>query len=96
MASQGFDGKETLSPVAKKALFCWSIALALRHNLHRRQLHTDREEDVFMVPPARINVPNRHCLKILKSLYGLKQLAGIGVTFSEKLSDQWDIKTILS
>jgi hypothetical protein len=77
---EGVDYKETFSPVAKGVSFRLAIALALRHNLHLRQLdvetafpYADLEEDVFMSPPAGISVPKGHCLKILKSLYGLKQ-----------------------
>lgn len=77
---EGVDYKETFSPVAKGVSFRLAIVLALRHNLHLRQLdvetafpYADLEEDVYMSPPAGISVPKGCCLKILKSLYGLKQ-----------------------
>lgn len=77
---QGVDYNETFSPVAKGVSFRLALALALRYNLQLRQLdvetafpYADLDEDVFMSPPAGIDVPQGCCLKILKSLYGLKQ-----------------------
>ena len=75
---QGIDCKETFAPVAKGVSF--RLSLALRYNLQLRQLdvetafpYADLEEDVYMSPPAGIDIPKGCCLKILKSLYGLKQ-----------------------
>ena len=60
----GIDYKEKFSPVAKGVSFRLSLALALRYNLQLRQLdvetaftYADLEEDVYMSPPAGIDIP---------------------------------------
>ena len=92
----GIDYKETFSPVAKGVSFRLSLALALRYNLQLRQLdvetafpYADLEEDVYMSPPAGIDIPKGCCLKILKSLYSLKR-PETGTTCSKTQSDRWD------
>ena len=57
------------------------LAIALCYRMQLRQInvetafpYADLEDDVFMAPPSSINVPNGYCLKILKSLYGLKHV----------------------
>ena len=77
---QGTDYKETFSPVAKDVSFRLSLALALRYYLQLCQLdvettfpYADLEGDVYMSPPAGIDIPKVCCLKMLMSLYGRKQ-----------------------
>ena len=60
---QGIDYKETLSPVAKGVSFRHSLALVLSFILQLRQLdvetafpYADLEEDVYMSPPAGIDI----------------------------------------
>ena len=36
-------------------------------------LHADIDEEVYLRAPAELNVPDGHCLRLRKSLYGLKQ-----------------------
>ena len=41
--------------------------------IHYREMQADLDEDVYLTPPAGMEIRERYCLKLLKSLYGLKQ-----------------------
>ena len=77
---EGIDYDETFAPVAKVTTFRLMLALSKVLNLEIHQLDVDSaflyavlEEDVFMKPPLGIYLRSGYCLKLLKSLCGLKQ-----------------------
>ena len=77
---EGVDYTETFAPVAKVATFRLMLALTKVLNLHIHQLdvdsaflYADLQENVFMKPPPGMDIPEGHCLKLLKNLYDLKQ-----------------------
>ena len=65
---QGVDYKAKFSPVANGVSFRLSLALVVRYNLQLRQIdvetafpYADLEEDVYMSPPAGIDIPKGCC-----------------------------------
>ena len=76
----GFNFNETYAPAAKAATFRLMLALTKTLKLHLHQLdvgsafpYADLDEEVYMTPPPGTDLPEGYCLKLLKSLYGLKQ-----------------------
>ena len=77
---EGKDYNETYSPVAKATSMRTVIALATILGLELHQvdfstayINADLQEEIYMYPPAGLNVPNGKVLRLLKSIYGLKQ-----------------------
>jgi hypothetical protein len=80
LQQEGVDFNETYAPVAKSTTFRLILALTKILKLHLHQLdvdsafpYADLEKDVFMTPPPGMDVEEGYCLKLLKSLYSLKQ-----------------------
>ncbi len=72
--------RQKFAPVAKVTTFRLMLALSKVLNLEIHQLdvdsaffNADLEEDVYMKPPPGMDLRSGCCLKLLKSLYGLKQ-----------------------
>ena len=77
---EGVDYEETYAPVAKVTTFRLMLALSKVLDLKIHQLdvdsaflYADLDEDVFIKPPPGMSVRAGYCLKLLKSLYRLKQ-----------------------
>jgi hypothetical protein len=73
----GIDYNETFTPVAKadtiKILFALSCAYNLHIHVDTAFLYAPMKEDLYMSPPTGLKgFPCDHCLKLKKSLYGLK------------------------
>ena len=75
------DGEvwNTFAPVVKGVTVRLLLALAFMFNMCIHQLdvsnaflYADIEGDVFMDPPPDFDLPPGHCLRLLKSLYGLR------------------------
>ena len=78
---EGVDYDETFAPVAKVTTFRLMLALSqvLKLKIHQLDVdsafpYADLEEEVFMSPPPGMDIPEGFCLKLNKSLYGLKQV----------------------
>jgi len=76
---EGLDYDETCAPVTRYDSLCLIIALALHLGLDMSQadiksafLNGDLNEQVWMMPPPSIGLDGK-VLRLLKSLYGLKQ-----------------------
>ncbi|KAF7346239.1 Integrase catalytic domain-containing protein [Mycena sanguinolenta] len=77
----GFDFTETFAPTPKWATLRLILALAALEDLElwsvdisSAYLYGDISEDVYMeLPEGSTRIPAGHALKLLKSLYGLKQ-----------------------
>ena len=77
---QGIDYNDTYSPVAKATSLRTIIALStiMKLKLHQidfttAYINADLEEDIYMYPPPGMDVPDGKVLKLMKSIYGLKQ-----------------------
>ncbi len=78
---QKSDYNETFAPVVKGNIFRLLVALARTLDLDIQHmdvdaafLYEDLDEDIFVEPPPNLSVPKGCCLKLLKNLYGLKQV----------------------
>jgi hypothetical protein len=82
----GIDYTETYSPVMSGITFRYLISLAVQNRLSMQlmdvvtaYLYGSLDSDIYMKVPDGINVPdpkanrNMYCVKLQKSLYGLKQ-----------------------
>ncbi|GKA76893.1 transposable element [Tanacetum coccineum] len=79
----GIDYNEIFSPVVRHTSICVLLSLVAHHNLELKQLdvktaflHGDLEEEIYMIQPEGFVVQGKedYVCKLLKSLYGLKQL----------------------
>ena len=82
----GIDYEETYSPVVDATTFRFLISLAIRENLDLRlmdvvtaYLYGPLDNEIYIKVPEGIELKNKsstreqHCIKLNKSLYGLKQ-----------------------
>ena len=82
----GVDFNETYSPVMSAITFRYLISLAVQNHLSLQlmdvvtaYLYGSLDSDIYMKVPDGIDVPNpkakrnMYCVKLQKSLYGLKQ-----------------------
>ena len=79
---EGINYTEIFSPVMKMSTIRLVLGMVVTENLHLEQLdvkmaflHSDLEEDLYMIQPKRFTVQGQENLvcKLRKSLYGLKQ-----------------------
>lgn len=77
---EGIDYNETYSPTVRYDSIRVIISLAAKYKLKIKQfdiktafLYGKLEEDIYLIPPEGINVPDDVVCKLNKSLYGLKQ-----------------------
>ncbi|KAJ2911698.1 hypothetical protein MD484_g8716, partial [Candolleomyces efflorescens] len=77
---EGIDFKATFSPVANLESIRLILALAAQYDLELDQMDVTTaylngvlEEDLYLSPPDGVHVPEGHCWKLKRSLYGLKQ-----------------------
>jgi hypothetical protein len=77
---QGVDVQETFAPVVKYNTLRIFLAIAAVHDMHIHQLdvenafvHATLDETVYMHAHPEMNIPAGHCVRLKKSLYGLKQ-----------------------
>lgn len=75
----GVNVWNTFAPVVKGVTVRLLLALAFVFGMHVHQLdvtsaflYADIEGDVYMNPPPDFDLPAGYCLKLLKSLYGLR------------------------
>jgi hypothetical protein len=86
----GVDFNETYSPVMNGITFRYLISLAIQKHLSLQlmdvvtvYLYGPLDSDIYIKVPNGVSVPNTsanhnmYCVKLLKSLYGLKQLERI-------------------
>jgi hypothetical protein len=86
----GVDFNETYSPVMNGITFQYLISLAIQKHLSLQlmdvvtvYLYGPLDSDIYMKVPNGVSIPNTsanhnmYCVKLLKSLYGLKQLGRI-------------------
>jgi transposase InsO family protein len=115
---EGIDYSETFSPVANLAVLRIIIALGVTENFvfHQADVsnafpNADLDEEVYMKPPAELNLPAGSVLRLLKALYGLKQASRmwhikfrdflLGLVFTQLRSDscvfirRWDGHVII-
>ncbi|SCV69750.1 BQ2448_1144 [Microbotryum intermedium] len=76
----GIDFKETFAPTVKFVSIRTLIALAAARGYHiiqadidKAYLHGELEEELYMRVPEGIRLPDDVCLKLQRSIYGLKQ-----------------------
>jgi len=82
----GIDYNETYSPVMSGITFRYLISLAVQNHLSMQlmdvvtaYLYGSLDSDIYMKVPDGIQIPNpnanrnMYCVKLKKSLYGLKQ-----------------------
>ncbi|SGZ12064.1 BQ5605_C028g10475 [Microbotryum silenes-dioicae] len=76
----GIDFKEMFAPTAKFVSIRTLIALAAARGYHiiqadidKAYLHGELEEELYMRVPEGIRLPDNVCLKLHRSIYGLKQ-----------------------
>ena len=77
---EGFDYNETYSPVARftSIRFLLAISSILGLIVHQMDVETaflnaEPKEEIYMHPPAGLNIKDGHVLRLMKTLYGLKQ-----------------------
>ena len=76
----GIDYTDNFAPVVKLTTMPMFLAIAAVHSMYVHQLDVESafiysplHEDVYMHPHTAMNISQGHCVKLLKSLYGLKQ-----------------------
>ena len=77
---EGVDYKEVFAPVANLESIRIILALAAKYNLELDQmdvatayLNGELEEELYLLPPDGVQIPDGHCWRLKRSLYGLKQ-----------------------
>ncbi len=77
---KGTNFFETYSPVAKMSTLRIIIAIAAINGLYLHQIdfstayiNADLEETIYMTPPPNMQLEKGYSLRLLKSIYGLKQ-----------------------
>lgn len=77
---EGVDYKEVFAPTASLESVRIICALAAKHNLELDQmdvstayLNGELEEEIYMMPPDCVDIPDGHCWRLKRALYGLKQ-----------------------
>ena len=77
---EGFDYNETYSPVARftSIRFILAISSILGLIVHQMDVETaflnaELKEEIYMHPPVGMTIKDGHVLRLLKTLYGLKQ-----------------------
>ena len=93
----GQDFNETFSPVARLTTLQLLYAIAVLLNLNITQLDVEtaflngelpEEEQVFVEPPPLMELPKGKCYRLMRSLYGLKQLPRLwNMTINKYLID---------
>ena len=86
----GIDFTETYSPVMSATTFRYLISLVVQNRLSMQlmdvvtaYLYGSLDSDIYMKVPDEISIPakrNMYCVKLNKSLYGLRQSDGCGTT----------------
>jgi hypothetical protein len=76
----GLDYSESFSPVVKYTTLRIFLAISAAYSMRVHQLDVESafiyaplSEVVYMHPHPEMHIPPRHCIKLLRSLYGLKQ-----------------------
>ena len=76
----GIDNTNNFAPVVKHTTVRMFLAIAAVHSMCVHQLDVESafiyaplHEDVYIHPHPAMNIPHGNCVKLLKSLYGLKQ-----------------------
>jgi hypothetical protein len=90
---EGIDYKEVFAPTANLESVRIICALAAKYNLELDQmdvstayLNGELEEEIYMTPPNCVEIPEGHCWRLKRSLYGLKQAGRTwNRTFDSKL-----------
>ena len=87
----GVDYNETFAPVVQAASLRIQLADAVRRKLHLAQIDFDAaflqskiDGDIYLKSP-HIKTPHGYCLKLKRSMYGLKQAAFLWNAALEKL-----------
>ncbi|RXW14669.1 hypothetical protein EST38_g11187, partial [Candolleomyces aberdarensis] len=77
---KGIDFKDTFSPVANLESIRLILSLTAQFNLELNQMDVTTaylngvlDEDIYLSPPEGVDIPEGHCWKLKRSLYGLKQ-----------------------
>jgi hypothetical protein len=77
---EGIDYKEVFAPVANLESVRILLALAAKYDLEldamditTAYLNGELEEDLYLLPPKGVKIPDGYCWKLKRSLYGLKQ-----------------------
>jgi len=77
---EGIDYKEVFAPTANLESVRIICALAAKHNLELDQmdvstayLNGELEEEIYMMPPDCVAIPEGYCWRLKRALYGLKQ-----------------------
>jgi len=77
---EGIDYQEVFAPVANLESVRIIIALVAKYNLEQDQmdfsaayLNGELDEELYMMPPTRVQIKPGHCWRLHRSLYGLKQ-----------------------
>jgi hypothetical protein len=100
MQRPGVDFNGTYSPVMSGITFRYLISLAVQNRLSMQlmdvvttYLYGSLDSDIYMKVPGGIHVPsnkanrNMYCIKLQKSLYGLKQLGRMCRMWYNRLSE---------
>ena len=76
----GIDYKDSFAPVVKYTTLRIFLAIAAVYSMQVHQLDVESAfiyaplvEVVYMHPHPAMNIPRGHCIRLLKSLYGLRQ-----------------------
>jgi hypothetical protein len=77
---QGIDYSDSFAPVVKYTTLRIFLSICVVYNMQVHQLDVESAfiyapltEEVYMHPHPAMNIPRGHCLRLLKSLYGLRQ-----------------------
>ena len=92
---EGIDYKEVWAPVANLESIRVILALVAKYDLKLDQmdvatayLNGELQEELYMSPPDGVKIPDGHCWRLRRSLYGLKQAGRTwNLTLDKKLRD---------